>query len=74
MKKIELIETTAVNRGLNAGRPATNPDRRPSNVFDDDQFMQEATPPDITNDIVSFCKELKAEHPVNVEVRPAEGA
>lgn len=29
MKKIELIETTAVDRGLNAGRPATNTDPRP---------------------------------------------
>lgn len=29
MKKIELIETTAVDRGLNAGRPATNTDPPP---------------------------------------------
>ena len=74
MRKIELIETTAVDRGLNAGRPATNPDPRPCNVFDDDQFMHEGTPPDITNNVVSFCKELKAEHPLCLEVRPAEGA
>jgi hypothetical protein len=74
MSKIELIETSAVDRGLSASRPATNPDPRPCDVFDDDQFMHEATPPDITDDIVSFCKELKAEHPVYVEVRPAEGA
>lgn len=74
MRKIELIETTADDRGLNAGRPATNPVPRHCNVFDDDQFMHEATPPDITDDIVSLCKERKAEHPLYVEVRPAEGA
>lgn len=74
MKKIELIETTAVDRELGARSPATNSDRRPLDVLDDDQFMHEATPPDITDCIVSFCKELKAEHPVYVEVRPTEGA